>query len=133
MKAPSVTDDDNHAANPRRVAAFKTGISAETKACAYLMLKGYQILARRYRSKYGEIDIVARQRQTLIFVEVKARSRLDDAAYAVTSRQQQRIADAARMWLATHTDHDNLECRFDVILVAPKHFPRHLEAAFDAS
>jgi putative endonuclease len=103
------------------------------QACGYLMLKGYRILARRYRSGYGEIDIVARRRQTLVFVEVKARAKLDDAAYAVTPRQQQRILDAARMWLAAHTDHDGLECRFDVILIAPGHFPRHLEAASDAS
>ncbi|MBY0382720.1 MAG: YraN family protein [Xanthobacteraceae bacterium] len=126
-------DDEGLSADPARVAAFHTGVSAESRACALLMLKGYQILARRYRSGYGEIDIVARRRQVLVFVEVKARAKFDDAAYAVTPRQQQRIADAARIWLASHTDHDNMECRFDVILVAPKRFPRHLEAAFDAS
>lgn len=126
-------DEKSRSADPARVIAFKTGVSAEARACAYLMLKGYRILARRYRSGHGEIDIVARRRQTLIFVEVKARDNLDDAAHAVTPRQQQRIVNAATMWLATHGDHDGMDCRFDVILIAPGRFPRHLEAAFDAS
>ena len=50
------------------------------------MLKGYRILARRYRTPHGEIDIVARRQQLIAFVEVKARASLDDAAYAVTPR-----------------------------------------------
>ena len=77
-------------ASPARVAAFKTGLSAETRAAAYLMAKGYRILAKRFRTPYGEIDIVARRRNLLAFIEVKARANLDDAAYAVTARQQQR-------------------------------------------
>jgi putative endonuclease len=116
----------------RRVAAFQTGISAESKACLYLIAKGYRILARRFRTPHGEIDVVARHRNCLVFLEVKARGELDDAAYAVTPRQQQRIATAAQVWLMTHPDHANLDCRFDVILIAPKHLPRHLKAAFDA-
>src|SRR5262245_64940533 len=86
-------------AAPERVAAFRTGISAESRAAAYLMAKGYRILAKRYRTPYGEIDIVARRRNLIDFVEVKARENLDDAAFAVTPRQQQRIINAARGWL----------------------------------
>lgn len=84
-------------ASPERVAAFRTGISAESRAAAYLMAKGYRILAKRYRTPHGEIDIVARRRNLIAFVEVKARASLDDAAFAVTPRQQQRIIDAARL------------------------------------
>ena len=75
-------------AAPARVAAFRAGLSAEARAAAYLMAKGYRILAKRYRTPYGEIDIVARKRSLIAFVEVKARASLDDAAYAVTPRQQ---------------------------------------------
>ena len=117
--------------SPQRVAAFETGISAESKACVYLIAKGYRILARRFRTPHGEIDVVARHRSGLVFIEVKAREVLDDAAYAVTPRQQARIISAAEVWLMTHPDHANLDCRFDVILIAPKHLPRHLKAAFD--
>jgi putative endonuclease len=120
-------------ASPERVAAFRTGLSAETRAAAFLMAKGYRILAKRFRTPYGEIDIVARKRNLIVFIEVKARGRLDDAAYAVTPRQQARIIDAAQVWLMTHPEHADFEMRFDAMLIAPRRLPRHLLAAFDAS
>ncbi|MGJ4930916.1 YraN family protein [Bradyrhizobium sp. HKCCYLS2038] len=120
-------------AAPERVAAFRTGVSAEARAAALLIAKGYRILAKRFRTPHGEIDIIARKRGLVAFVEVKARASLDDAAYAVTPRQQQRIIDAAQAWLMAHPDHAEFELRFDAILVAPRSLPRHLMAAFDAS
>ena len=120
-------------ASPERVAAFRTGISAESRAAAFLMAKGYRILAKRYRTAHGEIDLVARRRNLIAFVEVKARASLDEAAYAVTPRQQQRIIDAAQGWLVAHPEHAEFELRFDAMLIAPKSLPRHLLAAFDAS
>jgi putative endonuclease len=125
--------DDARIAAPERVAAFRTGLSAESRAAAYLMAKGYRILARRFRTPQGEIDIVARRRQLLAFVEVKARRSLDEAAYAVTPRQQQRIIGAAQAWLMTHPEHEAFELRFDAMLIAPRRLPRHLLGAFDAS
>ncbi|MGY3584573.1 YraN family protein [Bradyrhizobium quebecense] len=120
-------------ASPERVAAFRTGISAESRAAALLIAKGYRILARRFRTPYGEIDLVARRRNLVAFVEVKARASLDDAAYAVTPRQQQRIVNAAQAWLMAHPEHAEFDLRFDAVLIAPKSLPRHLLAAFDAS
>ena len=120
-------------ASPARVAAFRTGVSAETRAAAYLMAKGYRILAKRFRTPYGEIDLVARKRNLLAFVEVKARGSLDEAAYAVTPRQQQRIINAAQAWLMAHPEHAEFDMRFDAMLIAPRRLPRHLLAAFDAS
>ena len=120
-------------ASPERVAAFRTGLSAESRAAAYLIAKGYRILAKRFRTPYGEIDLVARKRNLLVFVEVKARGSLDEAAYAVTPRQQQRIINAAQAWLMAHPEHAEFEMRFDAMLIAPKRVPRHLLAAFDAS
>ena len=120
-------------ASPERVAAFRTGISAEARAAAFLMAKGYRILAKRFRTPYGEIDIVARKRNLVAFVEVKARASLDEAAFAVTARQQARIIEAAQAWLMTHPEHAEYELRFDAMLIAPRHLPRHLIAAFDAS
>jgi hypothetical protein len=72
------------APRPERQIAFRTGISAESRAAAFLIAKGFRILARRWKSPVGEIDIVARRRSLLLFVEVKARERLDDAAWSVT-------------------------------------------------
>ncbi|EAQ37060.1 hypothetical protein NB311A_07918 [Nitrobacter sp. Nb-311A] len=121
------------AAAPERIAAFRTGLSAESRAAACLIAKGYRILARRFRTPHGEIDIVARRRQLLAFVEVKARRSLDDAAYAVTQRQQRRIINAAQAWLMSHPEHATFEFRFDAMLIAPRRLPRHLPSAFDAS
>jgi len=120
-------------ASPARVAAFRTGLSAETRAAAFLMAKGYRILIKRFRTPHGEIDIVARRRNLLVFVEVKARASLDEAAYAVTPRQQARIIAAAQAWLMAHPEHADFELRFDAMLIAPRRLPRHLLAAFDAS
>jgi len=123
---------EKRAPRPERQAAFRLGLSAESRAAAYLIAKGYRIVARRWRSPVGEVDIIARRRQVLIFVEVKARARLDDAAESVTERQQRRIAAAAAAWLAEHPDDVNSDIRFDAVLVAPRRLPRHIPAAFEA-
>ncbi|TAH67035.1 MAG: YraN family protein [Rhodopseudomonas palustris] len=119
--------------DPERVAAFQTGVSAEARAAAFLTEQGYRILAQRFRTPQGEIDLIAAKRGLVAFVEVKARARLADAAYAVTPRQQQRIIAAASLWLADHPDHAADELRFDAVLIAPRSSPRHIIAAFDAS
>lgn len=116
-----------------RVAAFRLGISAESRAAMLLIAKGYRIAARRWRTPVGEIDIVARRRRELVFVEVKARDDLDAAAEAVTARSKQRIVAAAEFWLASHGDDAQAFIRFDVILVAPGKMPRHIANAFDAT
>jgi putative endonuclease len=121
------------APRPERQVAFRLGLSAESRAAAFLIAKGYRIVARRWRSPVGEIDIVARRRGTLIFVEVKARASLDEAAEAVVMRQRRRIIGAAQAWLASHPDDATCDMRFDAMLVAPGKLPRHIVAAFDAS
>jgi putative endonuclease len=118
---------------PQRQIAFRTGISAESRAAAFLIAKGFRILARRWRCPVGEIDIIARRRSLLIFVEVKARERQDDAAWSVTERQRSRIVAAAEAWLARNPDDRIRDMRLDAILVAPGRLPRHIPAAFDAT
>jgi putative endonuclease len=123
--------DSTHGAQ-RRV-AFRFGLSAESRAVALLVAKGYRILARRFRTPLGEIDIIARRRDVLVFVEVKARDNFDEAAESIVKRQQNRIIGAAQMWLAAHPEDAMRDMRFDAILVIPGRLPRHLPAAFDAS
>jgi putative endonuclease len=115
-----------------RQVAFRAGLSAESRAAAFLIAKGFRILARRWRSPVGEIDIIARRRRLLVFVEVKARERMDDAAWSVTTRQRARIVAAAEAWLAAHGDAGIEDIRFDAVLVAPRRIPHHIPAAFDA-
>ena len=116
-----------------RVAAFRLGLSAESRAAMFLIAKGYRIVARRWKTPFGEIDIVARRRGALVFVEVKARDRADEAAEAVTERTKRRIVAAAELWLAHHPDDNERDIRFDVMLVAPGRMPQHIANAFDAS
>lgn len=120
------------APRPQRQAAFRVGISAESRAAAFLIAKGFRILARRWRSPLGEIDIVARRRHLLVFAEVKARASLAEAAESVDERQRRRIAAAAEVWLAANPDKTIFDIRFDAILVAPGKIPRHIPAAFEA-
>src|SRR5258708_38964992 len=93
-RMPMMTQNDQPpraakaAPSPERQAAFRVGISAESRAAALLIAKGFRILARRWRSPLGEIDIIARRRTLLIFVEVKARENLDDAPWSVTQRHR---------------------------------------------
>jgi putative endonuclease len=122
-------------AGPRRerIAAFRLGLSAESRAAMLLLAKGYRIAARRWKTPFGEIDIVARRRRALVFVEVKAREHTAAAAEAVTERTKRRIIAAAELWLAYHPDDAGRDIRFDVMLVAPRRIPQHVANAFDAT
>jgi len=128
---PKPEKADKPEPNPERVAAFRTGLSAESRAAALLVAKGFRIVARRWKSPVGEIDIVARRRSLLVFVEVKARNDLDAAAESVTPRQRGRIAAAAEAYLATYPDPSITEMRFDAVLVAPGKMPKHIPGAFE--
>ena len=115
-----------------RHAAEKRGRGAETLACWYLRLHGWRILARRARVPGGEVDIVARRRGIVAFVEVKSRPTLAEAAEAVTPAGRQRIARAASLWLARNPAAAELTLRFDAVLLAPHRWPRHMAGVFDA-
>jgi len=119
--------------SPQRQIAFGLGISAESRAAAWLIAHGYQILARRWKCPLGGIDIVAARRHTPIFVEVEARASFDEAAESVTERQKRRIAAAADVWLADNPLPEICDIRFDAILVAPGKLPRHIPAAFETN
>ena len=94
------------------------GKIGETLACAELARRGYAILATGYRTAYGEIDIVARDGDTTVFVEVKTRAGDDfgGGAAAVTRRKQLRVTRMALDYLSRHRLHDTA-CRFDVVTV----------------
>jgi len=122
----------NHGADTRaRRRSYRRGLSAETLAAMLLRLKGYRILARRYRTPLGEIDLVARRGAHFAFVEVKARP---EEAEVLTARQRERIRRAAEAWLATAESRGILpgdySASFDLIIVMPRRIPRHLPRAF---
>ncbi len=94
------------------------GKSGEHCACRELERRGYAILARGYRTRYGEIDIIARDGPTIVFVEVKARTddRYGGGAAAVTLHKQAKMTAVAEDYLARRRLHD-VPCRFDVVAI----------------
>jgi len=106
------------------------GLRAETLAALYLRCKGYRILARGFRTRSGEIDIIARRGRTLVLVEVKRRPSREDAAWAITPTQKQRIERATAGFLAGHPAYSDLAVRFDALLLAPGRWPQHIEDAW---
>ncbi|MGA7323185.1 MAG: YraN family protein [Rhodomicrobium sp.] len=110
--------------------AYATGVAAESQARRLLESKNYRILAHRYKTKGGEIDLVAKKGDHLAFVEVKGRRTHHEAAFALLPRQQARIALAAEIFLGEHQDLSQCSASFDVILVSPNQGCSHIEQAF---
>jgi putative endonuclease len=113
------------------------GKLGEDLACAELRRLGYAILERRYRSRFGEIDIVAREGETTVFVEVKTRmgEQFGGGAEALTTWKQRRITQMAVDYLARHRLHDR-PCRFDVVAIEMEGGQPRIQVyahAFDAS
>jgi putative endonuclease len=108
-----------------REAAEKRGRGAETLACWWLRLHGWRILARRARVPGGEVDIVARRRRTLAFVEVKARATQDAAAMSLDAWRLRRVVTAAER-LAPRYLKAGDDLRIDAIFIVPGRFPSHM-------
>jgi putative endonuclease len=113
-----------------RVRAYRRGVFAETLVALLLRLKGHRIVAQRYKTPVGEIDLVALKGKRLAFIEVKRRKTQEDAAWTLPARQRRRIVRAAQYWLAGHPDFAGHDIAFDVVLAAPWRWPRHITNAF---
>lgn len=113
-----------------RVRAYRSGVFAESLVALLLRLRGNRIVARRYKTPVGEIDLVALKGKRLAFVEVKRRKRFEDAAEALPTRARRRIVRAAQYFLAAHPSYNGHDMRFDVVLTAPWSWPRLIEDAF---
>jgi putative endonuclease len=132
--------------------AWRRGHIAEAIASIFLFLKGYRILARRFKTPVGEIDLIARRGRWTVFVEVKTRRTLSEAAECISLKNRQRVLNAARWYLARHpvchhrqslNPHlsmmkarskicatPNPFIRFDAILLTPPLSIRHIQNAW---
>jgi putative endonuclease len=122
--------EPNQSAYDKRFRAWRLGHRGEWLAAAALIVKGYRIVARRYRTKLGEIDLIARKRDLVAIVEVKARPTLLEAMDAVGYQAQRRIEGAADLWLIRQPDYAKLSLRFDLVAVLPRRWPVHVENLF---
>jgi putative endonuclease len=118
-------------AAPERRRAERRGGYGEILAMLYLVVRLYRIHRRRYKCPLGEIDLVASHFGTLVFVEVKTRRTGAAETEALMAVNRRRIAAAARHYLARHPALSARPIRFDVIFLAPGHWPRHVKGAFD--
>jgi len=117
----------------QRKRAYLKGRWGEKIAALYLRLKGYNIIETRFKTPMGEIDLLARKGRALIAVEVKSRSSLEQAAFAVTPFQMRRIERALLYYLSRYHFHRHafsLDLRFDVVLIAPMKWPHHIKGAW---
>jgi len=110
--------------------AFRFGHLGETVAAWSLRLKGYRILASRFKTPVGEIDLVACRSNVLIFVEVKSRRAQGLGDLPVSIKQQKRIARAALAFVQQNQAFADHEVRFDLVLVHPWTLPRQIRAAW---
>ncbi len=109
---------------------YQDGLRAERRALWVLRLKGYRILAQRYKTPVGEIDIVARRGRVVAFVEVKYRGSLAAALQSVTPAMQGRIVNAARHFIAAYPQYNDYVLRFDLMAVSVIISFRHLDNAW---
>lgn len=114
-----------------RRAAHGQGLFAERFAAGFLRLNLYSILVCRYHVRGGEIDIIARRGDDIIFVEVKVRPTLDEARTSIDAVKRRRISRAARSWLAANPWAAPLALRGDAVFLAPWRWPSHVRGAFE--
>ena len=117
---------DHKPGKQRRRAAYALGHRGETFAAWALRLKGFRIVARRFRTPAGEVDLIARRGDLVIMVEVKARNTLVAAMDAITPSALRRIEAAADLWLSRQPDHARLSIRFDMVAILPRRWPVHV-------
>jgi len=99
--------------------AYLSGLSAEDQAARAYQKRGAELLARRYRNEAGEIDLILRENDILVFVEVKQRKNRAELAESITERQWQRLGLAATHYMMSHSNETGTVrgCRFDAVLI----------------
>ncbi|MDR2109730.1 MAG: YraN family protein [Spirochaetaceae bacterium] len=107
------------------------GKRGEDRAAALLEAAGLSVITRNFRSRQGEIDIIAREGETIVFTEVKSWSRygIEELRYSINLKKQRRIIETAKYFLAVHREYNGMAVRFDVVFVG-KEGATHLVSAF---
>jgi putative endonuclease len=116
-----------------RAEAERLGHRAESIALWFLRAKGYRLLARRFKTPAGEVDLIMRRGKTTAFIEVKARTTVDESVIAVTPYQSRRIAQAAAFYTATDARAAQSFQRFDIVAVPSYLWPTHIKNAFEGT
>ena len=110
--------------------SYTKGLWAEFFAAVYFCLKGYRPLSCRFKTPVGEIDLIAKRGNTLVFIEVKMRQNAAAAGEAINAKNQSRVRRAAELYLQRYPEYNNCVMRFDALLLAPYVMPQHIKNAF---
>jgi len=114
----------------KRQKAEAAGRRGERLAALAYRLRGYRILETRFKTKIGEIDLIARKKDVIIFIEVKHRATIDAGVYSVTSAQSRRIDGAANLFMAKYRGADHCERRNDIVITGASRFPHIIKDAW---
>lgn len=109
---------------------YRKGLLAEKRAALYFRLRGYGLLAERFRTPVGEIDLILLRGNTVVFVEVKLRRTVSEAAEAIHARNQSRVRQAAELYLQQHPEYTGHDIRFDALVMGRMGGVEHLENAY---
>ena len=109
------------------------GVRAEALAASYLKKAGFEILRKRYKTKFGEIDLILQKADLICFVEVKARKNIAEALESVTLRAQNRIEKSALFFISENPDYVGFNMRFDVVAITGDGVITHLDNAWVAT
>lgn len=115
----------------KKATSYKIGLIAELIAIFLLTVKFYKIIERRHKTKIGEIDIIAVQGKTLVFIEVKSRRNKSELFEAITNNQKNRIIKAAELYISKKPQYNNYKKRFDAIFITPNLLPVHIKNAWE--
>jgi putative endonuclease len=110
---------------------YQFGILAERITILFLRLQAYQILAWRYKTYFGEIDIIAKRGKTIAMIEVKARKTRSNFEDVLRLRQMQRVQKSANYFLSRHPKFQNHQIRFDFVFVNKLFWPTHYKNFFE--
>lgn len=108
-----------------KFSTYRFGIWSEKIAILMLILKGYEVLKKRYKTKFGEIDIIAKKKNLLVFVEVKSRRKSAEIEEILTPKQVARIRNAAEVFLSKNSDYRDYQMSFDFVYVNKFFWPKH--------
>jgi len=110
--------------------SYQKGIWSEKFAKGFFMAKGYIVLAERFKTPFGEIDLILKRGNKIVFLEVKMRQTIEMALESIHERNQNRVFDAAKLYLQQNPQYNDCEFGFDALAMAPYTWPRHIPNAW---
>lgn len=123
LPEPDQNDDQGPAPTALRQKRYKRGFTAEGQAQIMLRLTGHRILARRFKTYLGEIDLITVRRRRIGFVEVKFRKTVAACEAAITAETRRRVRRSADLWFARNPDFSGYDVGFDLVFIVPWRWP----------